>query len=62
QLKRIQHDRRRTIVGTATEVEAALEQLATRYGTDQFLLINNAYDQDKRLDSYRLIAEQMLQH
>ncbi|WP_214801700.1 LLM class flavin-dependent oxidoreductase [Exiguobacterium sp. ERU656] len=62
QLKRIQHDRRRTIVGTATEVEAALEQLATRYGTNQFLLINNAYDQDKRLESYRLIAEQMIQH
>lgn len=60
QQQRIEHDRRRTIVGTPEQVATELRQLAIRYQTDQFLLINNAFDQHKRLRSYQLIAEQLL--
>ncbi|MGX8238218.1 LLM class flavin-dependent oxidoreductase [Exiguobacterium undae] len=60
QQQRIEHDRRRTIVGTPEQVATELRQLAIRYQTDQFLLINNAFDQQKRLRSYQLIAEQLL--
>lgn len=60
QQRRIQNDRRRTIVGTPDEVAEALQALSDRYQTDQFLLINNAFDQQKRLRSYQLIAERLL--
>ncbi|MDW2885379.1 LLM class flavin-dependent oxidoreductase [Exiguobacterium artemiae] len=60
QQRRIQNDRRRTIVGTPDEVAEALQELSDRYQTDQFLLINNAFDQQKRLRSYQLIAERLL--
>lgn len=60
QVERIRKDRRRAIVGTPDVVERELEVLATRYQTDQFLLINNAFDQEKRLQSYQLIAERLL--
>lgn len=60
QQQRIQHDRRRTIVGTPETVAEELRILSDRYQTDQFLLINNAFDQQKRLRSYQLIAEQLL--
>ena len=60
QQQRIQHDRRRTIVGTPETVAQELQELSDRYQTDQFLLINNAFDQDKRLRSYQLIAERLL--
>jgi len=60
QTERIRKDRRRAIVGTPDVVAQGLEALATRYQTDQFLLINNAFDQEKRLQSYQLIAERLL--
>ncbi|WP_368914902.1 LLM class flavin-dependent oxidoreductase [Exiguobacterium acetylicum] len=60
QAERIRKDRRRAIVGTPDVVAQELEALATRYQTDQFLLINNAFDQEKRLQSYQLIAERLL--
>lgn len=60
QVERIRKDRRRAIVGTPDVIARELETLATRYQTDQFLLINNAFDQEKRLQSYQLIAERLL--
>ncbi|HZG02230.1 MAG TPA: LLM class flavin-dependent oxidoreductase [Streptomyces sp.] len=44
------------IHGTGEEVAAALTGLVERSGADELLLTLNAYDHDRRLDSYRRLA------
>jgi len=54
--RQIARERRRMIVGTGEDVVRSLEGLAVKYGTDEFLLINNAHGHEARAKSYALIA------
>lgn len=55
--EKVARNRRRVVVGTPEQVKVELERLAERYGTDDFLLINNAYGFEDRVRSYELVAE-----
>jgi luciferase family oxidoreductase group 1 len=49
--------RRRTIVGTATQVKAGIEEAAAEYGAEEVIVVTITYDHGARRRSYELIAE-----
>jgi luciferase family oxidoreductase group 1 len=49
--------RRRTIVGTAAQVRAGIEEAASDYGADEVIAVTITYDHDARRRSYELLAE-----
>jgi luciferase family oxidoreductase group 1 len=49
--------RRRTIVGTAEQVRAGIEEVAGEYGADEVIVVTITYDHAARRRSYELIAE-----
>jgi luciferase family oxidoreductase group 1 len=49
--------RRRTIVGTAAQVKAGIEQAAADYGAEEVIMVTITYDHGARRRSYELIAE-----
>ncbi|MGO1058763.1 LLM class flavin-dependent oxidoreductase [Planococcus sp. FY231025] len=55
----VEENRKRAIVGTPKGVVDALERLAAEYATDEVMLVTIAYDFEDKLESYRLIAEEM---
>lgn len=57
ELKKIEHNRRRAIVGTPDTVKEQLEDLSRKYSTDEFLIITNIHSFEKKKKSYELIAE-----
>lgn len=56
--KQMTQERRRMLVGTPDQIRRQLEDLARRYDTDEFLLINNTYGFAARKRSFALIAEE----
>ena len=49
--------RRRTIVGTAEQVRAGIEEAAGEYGAEEVIVVTITYDHAARRRSYELIAE-----
>ncbi|WP_037497282.1 LLM class flavin-dependent oxidoreductase [Solirubrobacter soli] len=49
--------RRRTIVGTAAQVKAGIEEAAAEYGAEEVIVVTITYDHGARRHSYELIAE-----
>lgn len=47
---------RRTVIGTAAEVRAGLEEVAALYGADELMLVNIMPDHEARKRSYTLVA------
>jgi luciferase family oxidoreductase group 1 len=50
--------RRRTILGTARDVHAQLDDVAAQFGADEMMLVNIMPDHDARRRSYDLIASE----
>ena len=50
--------RRRTIVGTAAQVRAGIEEAAAEYGAGEVIVVTITYDHGARRRSYELIAEE----
>lgn len=55
----VEENRKRMIVGTPKEVVDALEELAAGYAAVEVMLVSIAYDFEDKLETYRLIAEEM---
>jgi alkanesulfonate monooxygenase SsuD/methylene tetrahydromethanopterin reductase-like flavin-dependent oxidoreductase (luciferase family) len=55
--RRIEHHKRRVVLGTPGEVKARLLGLAEAYHADELMVITVIGDYDKRLRSYELVAE-----
>jgi alkanesulfonate monooxygenase SsuD/methylene tetrahydromethanopterin reductase-like flavin-dependent oxidoreductase (luciferase family) len=50
--------RRRTVLGTAAEVQTKLDEVAALYGADELMLVNIMHDHSARMHSYGLIARE----
>jgi luciferase family oxidoreductase group 1 len=57
ELRRIQQNRQRLIFGTPNKVKAEIEEMASRYDVDEFIILSNCYEFSARVRSYELIAE-----
>lgn len=57
ELEKLKENRKRTIIGTPKQVRAKLEHLSEQYETDEFMIITNIYDFEKKVRSYELLAE-----
>ncbi len=57
ELQRIQQNRQRLIFGTPDKVKAQIEEMATRYDVEEFIILSNCYEFSARIRSYELIAE-----
>jgi len=55
--RRIEHHKRRVVLGTPGEVQARLLELAGAYDADELMVITVIGDYDMRLRSYELVAE-----
>lgn len=55
----VEENRKRMIVGTPERVVDELEGLAEGYAADEVMIVTIAYDFNAKLESYRLIAEEM---
>ncbi|MFL2099818.1 LLM class flavin-dependent oxidoreductase [Desemzia sp. FAM 23989] len=53
-------NRTQHIVGSAKEVAANLMQQQERYGFDEAMICSISHSQEKRLDTYRLLAKELL--
>jgi len=60
ELKRIQENRKRMIVGNPNKIKQKLEELSELYQTDEIMLVSITYDFQDKLKSYALIADEML--
>lgn len=58
--ERIVENRRRMIIGTPKKVREEIIRLRDYYKTEEFMIINNTYDFQEKLQTYRLLAEQFL--
>ncbi|TGB04615.1 LLM class flavin-dependent oxidoreductase [Halobacillus salinus] len=50
-------NRKRCIIGNPDQVYKQLTELSSRYGTDEFLIITNIFDFEKKKTSYKLISD-----
>ncbi|KHE67195.1 LLM class flavin-dependent oxidoreductase [Halobacillus sp. BBL2006] len=57
--EKIKQNRNRCIIGTPKKVHKELRRLADTYGIDEFLVITNVYDFEKKKKSYRLISQEV---
>lgn len=57
----IKKNRRRCIIGTPQTIRKRLEELQRIYQTDEFMIITNIFDFESKKESYRLLAEEVLQ-
>ncbi|SDH18042.1 luciferase family oxidoreductase, group 1 [Alteribacillus persepolensis] len=55
--KRIEENRKRTVIGTPDYVKETLQQFSKRYQTDEIMVITNIYDAEKKRRSYKLLAD-----
>ncbi|WP_102335873.1 LLM class flavin-dependent oxidoreductase [Salimicrobium jeotgali] len=55
EIDKIQKNRKRTIIGTPEKVARKLQKLSESYQVDEFLLITNIYDFEKKKASYQKI-------
>ena len=49
--------RRRGVIGSPATVRAGIEEIASRYGAEEVIVVNISYDHGARRRSYELIAE-----
>jgi hypothetical protein len=49
------------VIGDAAHVRAALDALVARTGADELMISTMAHAHAERLDSYRLVAEEMIE-
>lgn len=56
-LKVIERNRGRAIIGTPNFVKKELERLSDLYETDEFLIITNIYDFNDKVKSYELLSD-----
>jgi luciferase family oxidoreductase group 1 len=57
---KIQQNRRRMIIGTPQMVKTELLRLSEKYHTDEFMIITNIYDFQAKINSYILIANELI--
>ncbi|WP_188456452.1 LLM class flavin-dependent oxidoreductase [Virgibacillus oceani] len=57
EMKEIEKNRDRCIIGTPEKVKNELIRLSNLYQTDEFMIITNIYDFEAKVHSYRLLAE-----
>ncbi len=57
ELRRIEQNRQRLIFGTPDKVKAEIEEMASRYDVDEFIILSNCYEFSARVRSYELIAK-----
>ncbi|MCA0968987.1 LLM class flavin-dependent oxidoreductase [Halobacillus litoralis] len=55
--EKIKENRKRCIIGTKEYVHEKLSELANKYGVDEWLIICNIFDFQKKKESYRLLTE-----
>lgn len=55
----ILENRKRMLVGTPQQVADGIEQLAERHGAEEVMIVTIVYDFQDKLESFRLIAEEM---
>ncbi|WP_088005566.1 LLM class flavin-dependent oxidoreductase [Indiicoccus explosivorum] len=55
----IEENRKRMIVGTPQQVADGLEELAAAHGAEEVMLVTITHDFQDKLESFRLIAEEM---
>ena len=55
----VEENRKRMIVGDPVQVVDALEELAAGYGAEEVMIAAISFDFQNKLESYRLIAEEM---
>lgn len=58
ELKIIEENRKRCVIGTPMQVKEELERLSEVYQTDEFMIITNIYDFEDKLRSYELLADE----
>lgn len=56
-MKEVEKNRKRAVIGTPDKVKAELERLSDVYQTDEMMIITNIYDFEAKVHSYRLLAE-----
>ncbi|QPA32634.1 LLM class flavin-dependent oxidoreductase [Thermaerobacillus caldiproteolyticus] len=59
ELKRIQENRKRMIVGTPRQIKEQLFRLSEAYETDEIMLVTITYDFQDKLTSFELIAKEI---
>lgn len=57
---KIQENRKRMIIGTPQKVKEDILRLSERYRTDEFMIINNVYNFQDKMETYTLLAEAFL--
>lgn len=57
ELKKVEENRARAVIGTPEQVKTKIEQLAELYETDEFMIITNIYRFEDKVRSYELLAE-----
>lgn len=57
-LKAIEENRKRTVIGDPCQVKEELERLSDVYQTDEFMIITNIYDFEEKKRSYELLAKE----
>lgn len=57
---KIQENRKRMIVGTPQKVKDEIMRLSDRYHTDEFMIINNVFHFENKVETYSLLAEELL--
>jgi len=60
QLKRVKSNRNPMIIGSPEKVRENLLQLSEKYETEEMMIINNVYDFNHKLQTYRLLADMFL--
>lgn len=59
-IAKIQENRKRMIIGTPQKVKEDILRFSERYRTDEFMIINNVYDFQDKMETYTLLAEALL--
>lgn len=57
---KILENRKRMIIGTPTKVKDELLRLGEVYRTDEFMIINNLYSFEEKVNTYALLADSLL--
>ncbi|HEY4551574.1 MAG TPA: LLM class flavin-dependent oxidoreductase [Bacillaceae bacterium] len=60
EMARVQENRKRMVIGTPAQVKEQLLQLSEAYNTEEIMLVSIIYDFNDKINSFRLIAEEML--
>ena len=59
EVKKAKKNRNRSLIGTPARVKEQLDDLSEQYQTDEFMVITNIYDFEKKATSYQLLANQI---